>query len=125
MNKQIFKIIFPALAILLFAKCAQVAPLNGGKRDIDPPKLLEAIPANRTINFNSDPLYVVDGVPTGSFYSIAPADVESMDIENLIYVMINDEYYEIEYARDFESMVATAHLIMDINPEVFHPYSIL
>ena len=54
MNKQIFKIIFPALAILLFAKCAQVAPLNGGKRDIDPPKLLEAIPANRTINFNSD-----------------------------------------------------------------------
>lgn len=54
MNKQISKIIFPALAILLFAKCAQVAPLNGGKRDIDPPKLLEAIPANRTINFNSD-----------------------------------------------------------------------
>jgi hypothetical protein len=54
MNKQIFKIIFPALAILLFAKCAQVAPLNGGKRDIDPPKLLEAIPANKTINFNSD-----------------------------------------------------------------------
>ena len=57
--------------------------------------------------------------------SIDNQDVESMDIENLIYVMIDDEYYEIEYARDFESMVATAHLIMDINPEVFHPYSIL
>ncbi len=54
MSKQLFKIIFPALAILLFAKCAQVAPLNGGKRDVDPPKLIEAIPLNRTINFNSD-----------------------------------------------------------------------
>jgi hypothetical protein len=31
-----------------------VAPLNVCKLDIDPPKLFEAIPANRTINFNSD-----------------------------------------------------------------------
>lgn len=54
MNKQLFKIIFPTLAILLFAKCAQVAPLNGGKRDIDPPKLMEAVPANKAVNFNSD-----------------------------------------------------------------------
>lgn len=54
MNKQIFKIIFSALAILLFAKCAQVAPLNGGKRDVDPPKLMEAVPANKAVNFNSD-----------------------------------------------------------------------
>lgn len=54
MSKQLFKIIFSALAILLFAKCAQVAPLNGGKRDVDPPKLIEAVPANKAVNFNSD-----------------------------------------------------------------------
>jgi hypothetical protein len=54
MTKQVFKIFFLAFLILLFERCAQVAPLNGGKRDIAAPKLTEAIPQNKTINFNSD-----------------------------------------------------------------------
>jgi len=54
MSKQVFKIIFATFLILLVERCAQVAPLNGGKRDVDPPKLLEAIPLNKAVNFNSD-----------------------------------------------------------------------
>lgn len=54
MTKQVFKIFFSFFLILLFEKCAQVAPLNGGKRDIDPPKLIEAIPVNKAVNFKSD-----------------------------------------------------------------------
>ena len=54
MTKSLFKIIFAFFLILLFGKCAQVAPLNGGKRDIEPPKLVEAIPANKTVTFNAD-----------------------------------------------------------------------
>jgi hypothetical protein len=53
MTKQVFKIFFSFFLILLFEKCAQVAPLNGGKRDIDPPKLIESIPSNNAVNFNS------------------------------------------------------------------------
>ena len=50
---------------------------NGGAPGTNPIVQIRGV---GSINFNSDPLYVVDGVPTGSFYSIAPADVESMDI---------------------------------------------
>jgi hypothetical protein len=31
--------------------CAQVVPLNGGKRDIQPPKLVESDPVNASLNF--------------------------------------------------------------------------
>ncbi|MBA3663420.1 MAG: Ig-like domain-containing protein [Bacteroidetes bacterium] len=41
------------LACLCFERCAQVAPLSGGKRDATPPKLTEAIPANSSLAFNS------------------------------------------------------------------------
>jgi len=33
-----------------------------------------------SINYNSDPLYVVDGIPVNSIHSIAPGDIESFDI---------------------------------------------
>jgi hypothetical protein len=39
--------------VLLFVRCAQVAPLTGGERDLTPPKLLEAKPANATTNFSA------------------------------------------------------------------------
>lgn len=52
--KGYIKIVLLALLILAFTKCAQVAPLNGGKKDVAPPKLLEAIPINRALNFNTD-----------------------------------------------------------------------
>lgn len=32
-------------------RCAQVIPLNGGQRDIEPPKLVESNPPNATLNF--------------------------------------------------------------------------
>ena len=54
MIKLAFKIVFAFFLILIFEKCAQVAPLNGGKRDTAAPKLVEAIPANKSINFNAD-----------------------------------------------------------------------
>jgi hypothetical protein len=37
----------------LFYGCAQVVPLSGGPKDTSAPKLLEAIPASSSLNFNS------------------------------------------------------------------------
>ncbi|MBA3682240.1 MAG: Ig-like domain-containing protein [Bacteroidetes bacterium] len=54
MAKQVVKIVLAVLFILLLERCAQIGSLTGGTRDTTPPKLLEAIPANKTINFNSD-----------------------------------------------------------------------
>jgi hypothetical protein len=52
--KGFIKIVLSGLLLLVFAKCAQVAPLTGGKRDVTPPKLLDAIPVKSALNFNSD-----------------------------------------------------------------------
>jgi hypothetical protein len=38
----------------IFQRCAQVVPLGGGKRDQTPPKLIEAIPANKNVNYNGN-----------------------------------------------------------------------
>ena len=37
---------------ILFSGCAQVALLSGGPRDLNPPKLLESVPQNASVNFN-------------------------------------------------------------------------
>ncbi len=54
MANKVLKIVLSAFLIFLFEKCAQVAPLTGGKRDTTPPKLVEALPANGSINFNTN-----------------------------------------------------------------------
>lgn len=41
------------LLALLFNNCAQIGSLTGGERDTTPPKLLEALPALSSVNFNS------------------------------------------------------------------------
>ncbi|MBL7919733.1 MAG: Ig-like domain-containing protein [Bacteroidia bacterium] len=53
MAKQSAKILLAVLFILLLERCAQIGTLSGGVRDTTPPKLVEAIPANKTVNFNS------------------------------------------------------------------------
>ncbi len=53
MAKQSAKILLALLFILLLERCAQIGTLSGGVRDTIPPKLVEAIPANKTVNFNS------------------------------------------------------------------------
>ena len=45
--------ILAVVAILLFSKCAQVLPLNGGARDTQAPKLLRSVPENASLNFKS------------------------------------------------------------------------
>ncbi len=52
MLKQFLKILILLSVFFFFEKCAQVAPLTGGARDDKAPKLLEAIPANASTNFN-------------------------------------------------------------------------
>ncbi len=54
MNKGFFKIIGVVIAFGIFTKCAQISPLTGGERDILPPKIVEAMPINKAVNFNSD-----------------------------------------------------------------------
>ncbi len=54
MTKRFLHILVVALLILLQQRCAQIAPLTGGKRDLNPPKLLEAIPANASVSFTNE-----------------------------------------------------------------------
>ncbi|MBX3163791.1 MAG: Ig-like domain-containing protein [Bacteroidetes bacterium] len=51
--KNFLRILFVLTTIFLLQQCAQVGQLTGGKRDTTPPKLLEAVPANQSTNFNS------------------------------------------------------------------------
>lgn len=56
MNFKILKYsinILAIVAILLFNKCAQVLPLNGGARDTQAPKLLKSVPENASLNFKA------------------------------------------------------------------------
>lgn len=53
MGRHLFNILRAIVLLLVFSKCAQIVPLNGGKRDIKPPVLIEALPANKTVNFNA------------------------------------------------------------------------
>jgi hypothetical protein len=53
MLKQFPKILILLSVFILFEKCAQVVPLSGGPRDRKAPELLEAIPENSAIHFNS------------------------------------------------------------------------
>ncbi len=50
-----------ALYILLalsLSRCAQITPLTGGKKDTTPPKMLSALPANASLNFNSKQIFI-------------------------------------------------------------------
>src|SRR6201995_4456738 len=53
-KKSLFlaKILAPILGILLFFGCAVPQKPRGGPKDVVPPKLLKATPANQTHNFS-------------------------------------------------------------------------
>lgn len=61
----------------LQGRVAGISVVNNGSPGSSPTVRIRGI---GSINFNSDPLYVVDGVPTGSIKSIAPSDIEAIDI---------------------------------------------
>ena len=47
------------LSILLFcAHCAQVTPLNGGKKDVSPPKVISYSPENASLNFKANQITI-------------------------------------------------------------------
>jgi uncharacterized protein (DUF2141 family) len=54
MTRPVPQILLAVILLLILARCAQVGMLTGGKKDITPPKLLEAIPANKSTGFNTD-----------------------------------------------------------------------
>lgn len=43
---------------ILFYSCAQIRPLTGGEKDVEPPKALESIPMNGATNFIEDKIIV-------------------------------------------------------------------
>jgi TonB-linked SusC/RagA family outer membrane protein len=65
------------LSQTLQGRVAGVRVTNNGGPGTSPTVQIRGV---GSINFNSDPLYVVDGVPTESFSSISTNDVQSMDI---------------------------------------------
>jgi hypothetical protein len=53
MAKLLLKILLILTALTILFQCAQIVPLNGGKQDVTAPKLIEALPPNKTNNFGS------------------------------------------------------------------------
>jgi len=58
MLKSITKLEIIILFSLLFCNCAQVVNLSGGKKDLSPPKLIEAIPNNNSVLFDSETISI-------------------------------------------------------------------
>ena len=54
MKIPFLKIITVLITLCVFTKCAQISPLTGGARDVTPPKLIQALPLNKALNFKSD-----------------------------------------------------------------------
>ena len=54
MTRHIRQILLVPVMVLLFCSCAQVGPLSGGPRDVTPPRLLQASPPDKHLNFNQD-----------------------------------------------------------------------
>lgn len=47
------KLLLYICILLISVRCAQITPLTGGKKDVDPPKVLESEPANASLNFTA------------------------------------------------------------------------
>jgi hypothetical protein len=56
--KKLQKLLIYICIILFSARCAQITPLTGGKKDVTPPKQLSSIPENASLNFNSKTIEV-------------------------------------------------------------------
>ena len=54
MSRLSVQILSGALLVLLLTHCAQIGTLGGGPRDLEPPKLLEAIPKNKSVDINTN-----------------------------------------------------------------------
>ena len=46
------QLIIPTFSALILLSCAQIVPLSGGEKDIEPPKEIESLPQNGSINFS-------------------------------------------------------------------------
>ena len=51
-NLKLKNIVIYISLILLCINCAQITPLTGGKVDTTPPKAINYIPKNASVNFN-------------------------------------------------------------------------
>ncbi len=58
MYKKLQKLLIYICIVLFSARCAQITPLTGGKKDITPPKLVSSIPENAALNFSSKTIEV-------------------------------------------------------------------
>lgn len=54
MKHNLLKILTTAVVLIVFNRCAQIGVLSGGTKDTVPPKLLLAVPEQKTLNFNSE-----------------------------------------------------------------------
>lgn len=54
MQHNLLKILTALAVIIVFNRCAQIGVLTGGARDQTPPKLVQAIPELKTLQFNTD-----------------------------------------------------------------------
>lgn len=56
--KKLQKLLIYTCIVLFGARCAQITPLTGGKKDVTPPKQLSSVPENASLNFKSKTIEV-------------------------------------------------------------------
>lgn len=76
-NKTLNEISAPNLAQALQGRMAGVSVVNTGTPGSQPIVRIRGI---SSINYSSDPLYVIDGVPTGNISNFDMQDIETIDV---------------------------------------------
>ncbi|PRY16377.1 TonB-linked SusC/RagA family outer membrane protein [Pontibacter ummariensis] len=76
-SKQIAELPVPSVAQAMQGRAAGVTVVNTGTPGTSPIVRIRGI---GSVNFNAEPLYVVDGVPTGGLNGIDTKDIESVEV---------------------------------------------
>jgi len=58
MSRNTPQILFLIPFFLVLVRCAQVAPLTGGPKDMKPPQVVESVPANGAVNFRGHKIVI-------------------------------------------------------------------
>jgi hypothetical protein len=57
-NKRIINIILPLALIVIIASCAKQVAITGGPKDTTPPVMEKSTPANGSVNFIADRVFI-------------------------------------------------------------------
>ena len=97
--KKLKKLGVYILVLFVCTRCAQITQLSGGKKDVDPPKVLKAEPENVSLNFTSKKINLyfdeyIEIKDLANQFIITPQTKEQPEIEasgKMITIKFNEE----------------------------------